>query len=80
MVAGMFRFDGKVVVITGAAAGIGAAAAKMFSNQGAVVAVTDVNMELAEKTVSDCSRGRESEGFTTRRQQPGSPWIPGSMR
>lgn len=33
MVAGMFRFDGKVVVITGAAAGIGAAAAKMFSDQ-----------------------------------------------
>ena len=49
----MFRFDGKVVVITGAAAGIGAAAAKMFSDQGAVVAVTDVNMELAEKTVSE---------------------------
>ena len=49
----MFRFDGKVVVITGAAAGIGAAAAKMFSDQGAVVAVTDVNMELAEKTVNE---------------------------
>lgn len=53
MVAGMFRFDDKVVVITGAAAGIGAAAAKMFSDQGAVVAVTDVNMELAEKTVNE---------------------------
>ena len=45
----MFRFDGKTVVITGAAAGIGEVAAQMFAENGAKVAVTDINLEAAEK-------------------------------
>lgn len=49
----MFRFDGKVVLITGAAAGIGKAAAVMFAAQGAKVAVTDLDYEEAKKTVAE---------------------------
>lgn len=38
-----YRLDGKVAVITGCASGVGEAAAKMFSEQGARVLAVDVN-------------------------------------
>ena len=37
------RLEGKVAIITGAAAGIGRAASVMFAREGATVAVTDIN-------------------------------------
>lgn len=43
----MNRFQGKVVVITGGANGIGAACARRFASEGACVAVLDVDMENA---------------------------------
>jgi 3-oxoacyl-[acyl-carrier protein] reductase len=39
----MKRFEGKVVVITGGASGIGRAASLKFAHQGAAVAIWDVN-------------------------------------
>ena len=37
------RFQDKVVIVTGAAGGIGTAIAQRFSSEGAQVVVTDVN-------------------------------------
>jgi NAD(P)-dependent dehydrogenase (short-subunit alcohol dehydrogenase family) len=48
------RLDGKVVVITGAASGIGREAALLFSNEGARICVADVSDEEGERTASEC--------------------------
>ena len=43
--------EGRVVIITGAGGGLGAAYAKAFSAEGAKVVVNDINAEAAQKTV-----------------------------
>ena len=48
----MARFDGKVVVITGAGGGIGGATARRFAAEGAQVAVLDRDLAAAERTVA----------------------------
>jgi NAD(P)-dependent dehydrogenase (short-subunit alcohol dehydrogenase family) len=50
----MGRLDGKVVVITGAAGGIGREAALLFSEEGASVCVADMSREAGEQTASEC--------------------------
>lgn len=47
------RFDGKVVVVTGAAMGIGAATARKFAELGASVALLDRSRDELEKTAAD---------------------------
>ena len=51
------RFDGKTVVITGAASGIGAEAARLFASEGAVVFASDIDdaggQALAKETGGD---------------------------
>jgi len=44
--------DGKIVVITGAGSGVGRAASLLFSNHGARVVVSDVDLTSAEETVA----------------------------
>src|SRR5271170_5853088 len=41
------RLDGKVAIITGAAGGIGAAAARAFAAEGAALLLTDANADGA---------------------------------
>lgn len=50
------RFTGKTVVVTGAASGIGAAAAKLFASEGAVIFAADIDEDGCKKVCE------ESEG------------------
>jgi NAD(P)-dependent dehydrogenase (short-subunit alcohol dehydrogenase family) len=50
----MGRLDNKVIVITGAAGGIGREAALLFSEEGARVCVADVTDEAGEQTAAEC--------------------------
>jgi NAD(P)-dependent dehydrogenase (short-subunit alcohol dehydrogenase family) len=49
------RLDTKVCVITGAGGGMGREAAVVFSGEGAKVCVADVDLAIAEETVSHCA-------------------------
>jgi meso-butanediol dehydrogenase/(S,S)-butanediol dehydrogenase/diacetyl reductase len=54
------RFEGKVVIITGAASGIGLAAARRFGSEGASLSLADVNAEAlkAEAEALDIGKKR----------------------
>lgn len=49
MSAGVARFDGKVVLITGGASGIGEAAVRRFAREGARVILVDVNEDAGRR-------------------------------
>jgi len=51
----MGRLNGKICVITGAGGGMGREAATVFTDEGASVCVADLDVGLAEETVSLCS-------------------------
>ena len=48
----MKRLHNKTCVITGAARGIGAAIAKAFKNEGAIVVITDIDYQSAQETAT----------------------------
>lgn len=51
------RYDGKVAVVTGAAAGLGRAYALMYANLGAKVVVNDMSTDAAAKVVNEITKG-----------------------
>lgn len=57
---GLGRLEGKVALITGGGSGIGEASAKLFADEGATVAIADLNVQGAERVASEI---RESGGF-----------------
>ncbi|MGH8877304.1 MAG: SDR family NAD(P)-dependent oxidoreductase [Stackebrandtia sp.] len=52
----MQRFDGKTAFITGAAHGIGRACAKRLADEGARVAIADIDADAATDTASDIGK------------------------
>src|SRR4029078_3888339 len=51
------RFEGKVAFVTGGASGLGAAAAQRFSDEGAQVAVADIDAAGAAKVAASLRDG-----------------------
>ena len=47
------KLKNKKVIITGGASGMGKATAKLFCNEGAIVAIMDINKDEGEKTVNE---------------------------
>jgi NAD(P)-dependent dehydrogenase (short-subunit alcohol dehydrogenase family) len=47
------KLENKVVIVTGAGSGIGAATAKLFGTHKAIVVVSDINLESAQKVVDE---------------------------
>ena len=59
----MGRVDGKKVFITGGAQGLGACFARMLADEGARVAVTDVNAKGAEATAAGINEKHPGRAF-----------------
>lgn len=59
----MYSLDGQTAIITGSGSGIGAAIADLFAEQGADVAVLDVDAEAAEETVDRITEAGGSAAF-----------------
>jgi len=58
------RFDGKIVLITGSARGIGKSIARLFAQQGAQVVIADILQDEIDKTVDEfASEGLKAAGF-----------------
>jgi len=55
------KLSGKVAIVTGAAAGIGAASAVLFAQEGAAVVVTDIDAEGVQRT----ARNIQEQGAQT---------------
>ena len=53
-----FDFKDKVVLITGAAAGLGYACAQAFAAAGAKLVITDISQEALDQAVENLQAGR----------------------
>jgi len=57
------RVEGKKALVTGAAQGLGEAIARMLARQGARVAITDINFELASAVAADINQDYPGRAF-----------------
>jgi NAD(P)-dependent dehydrogenase (short-subunit alcohol dehydrogenase family) len=53
-----FRLDGRKVVVTGGASGIGEATCRVLADAGAIVTITDIDEEQAQALASAASQLR----------------------
>ncbi|HUO94482.1 MAG TPA: glucose 1-dehydrogenase [Rhizomicrobium sp.] len=53
------RVEGKIALITGGAQGLGEAAARMLAREGANVAITDINLDGAQKVAASINETRK---------------------
>jgi 3-oxoacyl-[acyl-carrier protein] reductase len=63
----LFSFEGKVIIITGAAGAIGAAAGRLFADLGANVVISDLNEEGAKQVAAEIEKetGKATLGIKT---------------
>jgi len=59
------RLKGKVAIVTGGGSGIGAATARLFAREGAIVVVTDVDGTAAEKVTKEIE-GKSGQAIAAR--------------
>src|SRR5689334_9406204 len=50
------RFDGRTIIVTGAASGIGAATTRRLVGEGANVVAVDLSADSVERTLSDVTQ------------------------
>ncbi len=71
------RLEGKVALITGGAAGIGKATAQRFIEEGAKVAICDVNQEAGEATVKELGPNARFDRVDVTDRQAVQAWVDG---
>jgi NAD(P)-dependent dehydrogenase (short-subunit alcohol dehydrogenase family) len=59
----MGKLDGRVAVITGAGSGQGAAAARLFTSEGAAVVVADINEETGKQVTAELTEAGAQAAF-----------------
>jgi len=74
------RFKGKIAVVTGGASGIGAAIVRRLAQEGAAVAVSDLNADSARKLADEVQKGGGraiAVRLTSATRPPSGPWSTG---
>lgn len=70
------RVEGKVALVTGGAQGLGEAAARMLAREGARVAITDVNLEGAERVAASINESRGGAAIAVKHDVTGeTEWV-----